>query len=284
MFPRDELYKNVLTVRQIKNIHTFEFDREHQSLTSCVDFREMVYIDSGCVQIQSEEYTGPLNDGQAVIYRPGQRHTIFCSPKQWTKVIIVGFVCDHEALDRFSVRPVQLARTLQEIMMDIQRENTNIFLPPYGLPYRPEMEIRPGSAFACYQMARLKMESFLIHFIRTFDQPEDERRQSQAIVEKVHYYISKNATEKITLAELGQMYNINKNTLCTLFKKAYGITIIDYINTVRVNRAKVFLRQGDMSITQISESMGFTSVHYFSRVFKQYTQLSPTAFIKENKK
>lgn len=284
MLPKDELYQSVLTVRQIKNIHTLEFDKEHQSITNCVDFREMVYVDSGSVQIESDAYTGPLNDGQALIYRPGQKHTIRSTPKQWTKVVLIGFVCDHEILDRLSIRPMRMSRILQEIIFDVQRENTNIFLPPYGLPYRAEMEIRPGRAFACYQMARLKMESFLIHFIRTFDQPEDSRRQSQAIVEKVHYHISKNATEKITLAELGQMYNINKNALCTLFKRAYGITIIDYINTVRVNRAKVFLRQGDLSITQIAELVGFTSVHYFSRVFKQYTQLSPTAFEKESKK
>ena len=283
MLPNDTLFQNTLTVRQIKNIHILEFEQE-QPITCRPDFRQMVYVNGGTAQIVSAEYGGPLQDGQAIIYRAGQTHTVSVAAGQWAKVIVVGFVCNDEILDRFSMRPLQMNKTMQEIILDVQRENTNIFLPPYGFPYRPQMQVRTGSAFAGYQLARLKMESFLIHLIRVFDQPEDEQRHNLAVVEKVHYYVSKNHALKISLDELSQRYNVNKNTLCTLFKRTYGITIIDYVNTVRVNRAKIFLRQDELNITQIAELLGFTSVHYFSRIFKQYTGTSPTAYAKALKK
>lgn len=280
MLPNDALFQNALTVRQVKNIHSLEFEQDVQPLTCRVDFRQLVYVNGGTAQIASAEYSGPLQDGQAMICRAGQAHTVSVAPGQWAKVILVGFMCDNELLDRFSMRPLQLNKTLQEIVLDVQRENTNIFLPPYGFPYRPQMQVRTGAAYAGYQLTRLKMESFLIHLIRVFNQPEDEPRHNLAVVEKVHYFISKNFSLKISLDELSQRYNVNKNTLCTLFKRTYGITIIDYVNTVRVNRAKIFLRQDELNMTQIAELMGFTSVHYFSRIFKQYTGTSPTAYAK----
>lgn len=63
-----------------------------------------------------------------------------------------------------------------------------------------------------------------------------------------------------------------------LFKRTTGVTPIHYMNQFLVNRAKDDLRSSNLSIMQIAEKYRFHSIHYFSRLFKQYTGKSPQSF------
>jgi AraC-like DNA-binding protein len=73
---------------------------------------------------------------------------------------------------------------------------------------------------------------------------------------------------------------MNKTTLCRSFREAFDTTILNYINELRIREAKEYLSRGESSITEISDALGFTSVHYFCRLFKQYTNQSPTEYAK----
>ena len=63
-----------------------------------------------------------------------------------------------------------------------------------------------------------------------------------------------------------------------LFREKAGTGPIDYWIRLRIERAQELIRQGTMNYTEIAESLGFASLHYFSRQFKRVTGTSPSQY------
>lgn len=71
---------------------------------------------------------------------------------------------------------------------------------------------------------------------------------------------------------------ISRGYFFELFKKSTGLPPTQYINQFRLNRAKDDLRNTDISITEIAEKYGFSSIHYFSKLFRQLNGMSPLEY------
>lgn len=95
---------------------------------------------------------------------------------------------------------------------------------------------------------------------------------------KVERYCKENYAGQISLEELAALVNLNKTTLLANFKEQYGTTPHHYIIQLRLKKAKELLNDTDYRISEISEKVGFNSVHYFSRFFKAKEQYSPAEY------
>ena len=91
-------------------------------------------------------------------------------------------------------------------------------------------------------------------------------------------YINSVYSEEISLDELCRVVNMSKSHFCRKFKAAMGITVMDYIFTTRIAAAKRLLSAGVLSISQISERCGFSSVSYFCQKFKEETGITANEF------
>jgi AraC-like DNA-binding protein len=96
-------------------------------------------------------------------------------------------------------------------------------------------------------------------------------------------YISGNFDRIISLDDLSSLVHVSKATLNELFRENFGTTPIKYINELRMKKAMELLEQSDMSIGEISELVGFQSIHYFSRSFKEHEGVSPSEYRREKK-
>jgi YesN/AraC family two-component response regulator len=63
------------------------------------------------------------------------------------------------------------------------------------------------------------------------------------------------------------------------FKQTFHQTIIDYLNTLRIEHTKSLLREGTYTLTQIADSMNMSSVHYLTTLFKKITNMTPTEYV-----
>ena len=120
-----------------------------------------------------------------------------------------------------------------------------------------------------------------ILYKRNFLANEEKISNIKAIkkITPVFDYIDNNYSEQLTLEEIAGILNFNKSYFCRLFKKATGITVMDYINFVRIQNAEELLKT-EMNISEISYAVGFLSVSYFNRIFKKHKCCSPTAYRK----
>ena len=96
-------------------------------------------------------------------------------------------------------------------------------------------------------------------------------------------YIHDHLGEKISLDEVASHVFMNKCNFCSQFKDVTGHTFSDYVNIIRIERAKIFLSHTDKDITDIAVSLGFNSQAYFSTIFKKYTGITPSQFKSRNR-
>ena len=92
---------------------------------------------------------------------------------------------------------------------------------------------------------------------------------------KIKEFINKHYRDEISLNKLAENVGYTKNYLCRLFRESTGITINEYLNTVRISHAVDMLLSSDIDVMEISKATGYTNIYHFLKTFKKMTNMSP---------
>lgn len=98
------------------------------------------------------------------------------------------------------------------------------------------------------------------------------------IISEMKTYIAENYQDGITLSEMAQKFNLSAGHLSNLFHEESGESFSDYLNMIRLNKAKELLKTTDDKIYQIADQLGFNDAYYFSSWFKKLVGASPTTY------
>ena len=98
------------------------------------------------------------------------------------------------------------------------------------------------------------------------------------LVKQASAFIQQNYTRSFSLEELSRKIGVSKSYLSRIFKADTGISLWDYLNRYRIQKAKQLLLLTDDSITSIAADVGYEEVGYFGRVFREIAGCSPRAF------
>ena len=278
-------FKREIVVQRLANIHYFEFTSNFHTKDDSHDFCELVYVDKGKIDIISDNYKGELCAGQLIVHNAGESHSLTCNESVAPNIIIVGFECASEELEKLSYAPLLLTDELQKMIAEIVKEARTVYMPPYDIPNTKEMKKRKKFTFGADQLIKNYLQIFLIKSLRLLKTDAELNgpglsETSLARVSEIKKYIDENYAGKIAVEELCFLFNTNKTTLSGEFKCAYGKTLIEYVNELRVEFTKTKLREGGVSLTRISEMLNLSSVHYLTALFKKVTGISPTEYIK----
>ena len=115
--------------------------------------------------------------------------------------------------------------------------------------------------------------------LQTLEKCADQEIQYDQ-VGKIIAYINQNYATIRNIEQIAEQFYISKFHLCRVFKKAMQVTIIEYLNQVRLKNARQLLEASDREIGEISELCGYNSVAYFSNIFKKSFGYSPTEYRK----
>lgn len=99
-------------------------------------------------------------------------------------------------------------------------------------------------------------------------------------VSRIVKYINQNFATIRSIENIADEFHVSKHYLCRLFKESMGITLIDYLNAIKIRNACYFLETSDKDMLEISELCGFNSSAYFSNVFKKMMGRSPSVYRK----
>jgi len=100
---------------------------------------------------------------------------------------------------------------------------------------------------------------------------------SVELISTIKNYIDNNFKNNITLEMLEKQFSYNKYHLSRMFKRKYGIAIITYTQNLKLEAAKEYLKR-ELSITEISDKLNFSSIYSFSRFFKNKTGIAPLEY------
>ena len=272
-----------LNVTRLANIHYFEFTNEYHTDYDSHNFYELIFIDKGSLNISADNFKGTLYQHQLIIHRPNEAHSLSTEDIAAPIVVIIGFECASDVLFPFSSTPISLCDEHVKRLTSVLTEGFSLYEPPYDIPNTRYMKKREVFPFGADQMIRNELEAFLITIVRDFlhekKMEESQKNTSAGNIRAIHQYITENYTTNITLDNLCFIFGTNKTTLCKLFRQEYGMTILNYVNSLKIKEAKSLLRKGQMSVTQVSEQLSYNSVHYFCRQVKKATGQSPTEYI-----
>ena len=97
---------------------------------------------------------------------------------------------------------------------------------------------------------------------------------------KAERFIWENYTRKISLKEIAGISGLSAPYFSSVFKEERGENLSNYLNRLRVEKASAMLRETDFSINEISTGCGFGDQSWFSKIFKNYTGISPCKYRK----
>jgi len=92
---------------------------------------------------------------------------------------------------------------------------------------------------------------------------------------KVNHYLSQHFNEPLALGDVARALHISRNYLATLYKQETGTTIGKRLTEIRLEKAKQYLLESQLSVQQIALKVGFATPEHFSRVFHQHEGTSP---------
>lgn len=279
--------KSILNVSKIYTMYYYEFQSDYDIEGEALDFWQLIYIDKGSCIITSENREFPMEVGNIFFHRPGTYRKISGNGTDNFNVLILSFACSSKAMDILPYECVQVSANLKSTLQKIIRECRNAFYLPIIDKGILEIQAKPTTLIGSRQLIKIYLEELLIMIMRK------EYKKSEAdilsllttkdldqnnLAGSIESYLLENLDKKLTIAAVCKAFNYNKTYICTNFKKATGYSIIDYLNRAKIEKAKDMIREDNYSISEISESLGFSSPGYFSKIFKKVTGLSPLEY------
>ncbi|WP_309120919.1 AraC family transcriptional regulator [Paenibacillus sp.] len=105
-------------------------------------------------------------------------------------------------------------------------------------------------------------------------------RKEESAVRRVVQYIREHAGQRLTREELARQAALSPEYLSRVFKASVGVSLKEYITQARLERAVVLLAETSMNVSQVSDSVGYSSVFQFSKQFKRRYGVPPSSFMR----
>ena len=252
---------------RLLNASQSRYGGDWQSVPHTHNHTELFYIVGGSGQFQIEDRLYPVNAGSLVVINPNVIHTEVSLNAQPLEYIVLGILGIEIASNELSngkysildhLESVEISSCLRNILREMGQKNTG------------------------YQdVCQAYMEILIIRLMRSMDltgaaspHPGTGNHQCAA----VKRYIDMHFKEALTLEHLADEAHMNKFYLSHTFKREYGISPINYMISRRIEESKYLLAETDLSLSQIAHALGFSSLSYFSQVFRRTQSVSPKEY------
>ncbi len=236
-----------------------------KSLIHNHSYMEILFITDGKGFLRTLDGDMPIHKGMIVIINPTVMHTelsdeidhleyavfslddiIFTQKKsdEYNEVFLFDFSADFE--------------TLFDVLRVIEKE---------------EVEMKPFWQFAVLN----EVDKFMLFILRRTSLMSQSYKSDGQVttLSNIYEYLTSRYQEDITLDKISKIFYLNKYYIAHAFKKKYGKSLISTLNEIRCNEAEKLLKSTSLSIAQISISVGYNSISYFSSAYKKIKNESP---------
>ena len=258
---------------KLRNVASARYGGDWHSVPHTHNHMELFFIVGGKGQFLIQDQLYPVNVNNLVIINPNVTHTEVSLNAQPLEYIVLGIegielATSEHANGQFNIldhfESVEISGCLRNILREMEQKNTG-----YEDVCQAYMEIL---------IIRLMRNTALA--VPTEPQSVSGNRQCAA----VKRYIDMHLKEPLTLEQLAEDAHMNKFYLSHAFKREYGTSPINYMITKRIEESKYLLAETDLSMSQIAQLLGFSSLSYFSQVFRKTQAVSPMEYRQGTKK
>lgn len=250
------------------------------------DFWEMVYVDSGTVLAKTETACHILSQGNVIFHKPMEFHALEATNNKPHNIIVLTFSCSSPEMSFFEDKIFQVNGRQKRILSHFAEEMIDCFGKDFDLKNKSVTETKFGSM----QAGIAHFEIFLLELIRENSGERlpgrtysPTKNTAGVFTDAVKEYLEEMVEYPLTLNHICDHFNVSKSHLCRIFKEETGNSVMDFYISLKISRAKMLIREGDLNITQIAEKLGYSGIHHFSRIFKERENMSPANYAKSVK-
>ena len=252
---------------KLLNVASARYGGDWHSVPHTHNHMELFFIVGGKGQFLIDDQLYPVDVNTLVMINPNVTHTEVSLNAQPLEYIVLGIdgielATSNTSNGQFSIlnhyESMEISSCLRNILREMEQKN-------------------PGYEDVC----QAYMEILIIRLMRTIalavpaePQTVSTNRQCAA----VRRYIDLHFKEPLTLEQLAEEGHMNKFYLSHAFKKEYGLSPINYMISKRIEESKYLLAETDLSMSQIAQLLGFSSLSYFSQVFHRTQDITPKEY------
>lgn len=284
--------KNSISIHRIYSIHYFEYMSDFSFEGESHNFWEFVFVDKGEVGVTSGKNYTILKKGDIAFHQPNEFHNVKANGTVAPNLVVISFQCDDEPMNFFRKKILRLDETERNLLADIIIEARRVFDCRLDDPYLQNMPQKEPDMIGAEQLIRIYLEHFLIHLLRRYSSPIPLHKQPEKndvpkstksksdteIFNRVVTYLEDHLCTSVTIEQICRDNLVGRSQLQKLFKERCDMGIIEYFSSLKIDAAKEMIRTNRLNFTQISEQLGYSSIHYFSRQFKKVTGMTPSEY------
>lgn len=281
-----------INIGKIYSIHYFEYMNDFSFEGESHNFWEFICVDKGEVGVTAGDSFTILKKGDIAFHQPNEFHNVQAVSGIAPNLVVISFQCTDDAMRFFKKKILQIDETERNLLADIIIEARRCFDCRLDDPYLQNMPMKEPDLFGSEQMIHLLLTQFIIHLIRRYSTPlmlhkrlprlesikATKSRSDTEVFNRIVGYLEEKLNTRVTIEQICHDNLIGRSQLQKIFKEQCNMGIIEYFSSMKINAAKELMRTNQMNFTQISEHLGYTSIHYFSRQFKKVTGMTPSEY------
>ena len=256
---------------KVECIYTFFYQEKEQGFLfpgESHPMAELTYVDQGALHSVAEGQDLLLKQGDLVIYGPGQWHMQYADIGVAPRFVTISFELSGVELGPLMNRKFTAPQQVVTILQNMLRE-----------------EERMDAYSNDIILSQLNM--LLLLLLREAAAPRGVKLQASnsihsenEIIRQAQQYISSHIREKLSVPLVARQVDVSPSYLTALFHKNLQISPGEYIRRIKLQESKQMIRENNLNFTEIAAELQYSTVHHFSRQFKEKFGITPTEYAK----
>lgn len=256
---------------RVNSLYTFFYQEKEQGFFFPGESHampELTYVDQGSLHSVADGQDLLLEQGDMTIYGPNQWHMQYADIGVAPRFVTITFDLEGQdlsgLLDRKFQTPQRAVALLQQMLREQERMDE----------YSSDLILS-------------MLNQLLLTILREADSGADNRPRASnsvhsenEIVRRAQQYISTHIREKLSVPNVARMVDVSPSYLTALFHKNLQISPGEYIRRIKLQESKQMIRENDMNFTEIAAALQYSTVHHFSRQFKEKFGITPSEYAK----
>jgi len=256
---------------RINQLHTFFYHEKEQGFLFSGESHsiwELTYVDQGSMHSVVEGQDMLMKQGDLVLYGPNQWHMQYADIGVAPRFVTITFDMSNgdlmPLLNRKFTAPQNAVTLLQKMLREQER-----------------MDEFSSS------MIVAQLELLLLLLLREEKSPRAGKLQTSnavhsenEIIRQAQQYISSHIREKLSVPLVARQVDVSPSYLTALFHKNLQISPGEYIRRTKLQESKQMIRENNLNFTEIAAELQYSTVHHFSRQFKEKFGITPTEYAK----
>ena len=268
---RDSAHLRVENGVKVDGLYTFFYQEKEQGFVfpgESHQMPELTYVDQGSIHSVADGQDLLLKQGDIVIYGPGQWHMQYAdigvAPRYVTLTFDISGFDVTPLINRKFAAPQQAVHLLQQMLREQERMDK-----------------------FSNDMILAQLTQLLLTLLRECETPSGGKLQTSnsvhsenEIIRQAQIFISSHIREKLSVPLVARQVDVSPSYLTALFHKNLQISPGEYIRRIKLQESKQMIRENDLNFTEIAAALQYSTVHHFSRQFKEKFGITPTEYAK----